>query len=146
MKRKGIGPRALGSPFKQTTKPPGKKYPDVPPAFKTDAAKKDFQQFKSDYASSQRAMSEYLLNHKATGGLEPVYPETFFMSGGAFKAAGNLLKGGKTAFNLAKSATPAWKSAATTVAGALSDEAAMAGAEYLDDQLSKKNKNKKNKK
>ena len=143
MKRKGIGPRALGSPFKQTTKPPGKNYPDVPPAFKTDAAKKDFQQFKSDYASSQEAEMRKGLSQKATGGIKPSYPETFFMSGAAFKAAGNLLKGGKTAFNLAKSSPPAWKSAATTGAGALSDEAGMAGVEYLNNKQSKKVKNKK---
>ena len=140
---KGIGPNKLGSPLKQTTK----KYPDLPQGLKSDKVKKDYKQFEGDYASSQYAMAHQALNRKATGGLKPAYPETFFMGGPVLKGVGNLFKGAQPAFNLAKSTAPAWQSAATTVAGAVGDDIIIGGIDYLvDDDKPSNNKNKKNKK
>lgn len=161
---KGIGPNKLGSPLKQTTK----KYPDLPSALTSDAAKKDFKQFeqiKKDVDSSPQPLSSwgqrYRVGTDSTGhykhhytvpepGLTPSYPETFFMGGAILKGVGGLFKGAQPAFNLAKSTAPAWKSAATTVAGAVGDEVIMGGVDYIisgnEPSNNTNNKNKKNKK
>lgn len=155
MKRKGVGPRALGSPLKQTTK----QYPDLPPSWKSDAAKSDYNQYSSakKQVDQHNSMFSNLQKEVKTDstGHHTVYKkyaeqpaqvdntiETSVIGGAALKG---VFAGSKPAFNVMKSKPSAWKGAAATIGGMFGDDAVIGGAQYVAEEISNNN-NKKNKK
>lgn len=140
MKRKGIGPNALGSPLKLDAAKTGKKDTKPPKFFANEMDRRlSMQQYEK---AGQQKLSDFQNRPKATGGLKPSYPETLLMGGAIAKGAGSL--GSKATFNLAKSKVPAWKSAAATILGTFGDEAVIgstsAASDYIESKRSNKNK------
>lgn len=156
MKRKGVGPRALGSPFKQTTK----QYPDLPPALKSEAVKSDYKQYSdaknqvdqhnSMFSNLQKEVKTDSTGHHAVHKKYAEQPaqvdntiETSVIGGAALKG---VFGGAKPTFNVMKSKPSAWKGAAATIGGMFGDDAVIGGAQYVAEEISNNNNNKKNKK
>jgi len=138
MTRTGVGPRALGSPFKQTNK----QYPDLPPAWKSEAAKSDYNKYSDAHYADQASAFEDRMANKATGAIKVDNTiETSVIGGAVLKG---ISAGAKPAFNVMKSKPSAWKGAAATIGGMFGDDAVIGGAQYAAEEIS--NNNKKNKK